>query len=109
MPEPTRRITPAEVLAAYAATGLQPVRQTFGDEECGCPLIAMHKSSKVGGTPKEWMEREVGMEYALGFISAVDFGKRELDLATGRYREGMEDGLAVRAELWPETKETGDE
>lgn len=108
MSEPTRRITPAEVLAAYAATGLEPVRQTFGDESCGCPLIALHKASQVGSTPKDWMNAEFGAEYSMGFMSAVDWGDMNLSGTSGRYREGIEDGLAVRAALWPE-REAGDD
>lgn len=118
MPEPTRRITPAEVLAAYAATGLRPVNLTWCNPgfSCGCPLTALWAAERgasvttshfgpddVGEDIEAWADERYGSDYAYSFRDAVD-GEPVEHVTCEREHQGYADGLAVRAALWPETK-----
>lgn len=123
-----RRITIAEVRAAYAATKLEPVHGCYFDDggvvgareaPCGCPATAV--AAVRSGDPARFLasldgaSREdepavlnaLGVDgaYFEGFVAAVDGQDRDEDLhgETGRaFGDGYEDGAAVRAKLFPE-------
>lgn len=106
MPTELRRITPDEVRAAYARTGLQPMRDTFlepSDSAPGlmaaCALGAL--DYEVRDDPDErpntdQVVRRLGLDpwYAVGFAAGFDGGIRETD-ASEPYRLGYEDGAAA--------------
>ena len=96
-----KRITPAEVLAAYRATGLRPVRRDFGDDKrnCGCPVHALWAAAghplPSGGVPYAggWADDQYGSPYTNGFICGVDSDMRTIE--GERAEQGRTDGAAV--------------
>jgi hypothetical protein len=98
-----KRITVDEVKAAYAKTGLTPIRKRFlsPDCQCGCPLSALYFSEHPGpvGGPlavESWANQTFGHSYTGGFVSGCDGGSYS---ATGDYFVGMQDGRAVAIAL----------
>lgn len=116
-----KRITVEEATAAYETTGIRPVVQVyfssdyFGpNDHCGCPAfaVAVARSGQslaelraAGGfNSAELVEATFDESYLQGFTAAVD-GRSNFNRFAPEpevYDQGREDGLAVRAALWPE-------
>lgn len=114
----TKRVTPEEVKAAYASSGLI-VRQgtVFGSESqrkdaggcCGCAMAALYFDAhpeelircEMGepydvGAPYQWFAVEYGDEYLSGFLGGFDNAEIYQEYAQDtRWLEGHADGLAA--------------
>lgn len=121
MSQQSRRITAAEVDAAYNKLGIMPLTCGWsivkGEEAiltCGCPMAAVilaehpellekerRKSFFFDSNIATLARSEFGEDYQIGFTNAVDTGKKSLDPSDfrpigDRVLQGVEDGLAVR-------------
>ena len=68
------RITPDEVLAAYAKTGMKPIFMFWwSDNGCCCPVAVLHESigAPAGGCI-HWANKTYGDDYVESFIAGVD-------------------------------------
>ena len=95
-----RRITPAEVKAAYEKTGLDPLRFLTGPvSNCGCPIAALWVAAgEPDHDPMSWAKEQYGFRYTNGFVAGVD------DVVYGRWldKTGYTDGQAVAAAVFGE-------
>lgn len=95
-----KRITPEEIVEAYAVTGMTPIRQNYTKYgNCGCPIIALAESRgfRIDKTiidsflgPVEYIARVLGYDwnYLSSFVCGFD-GCGEED------SDGWRDGVAV--------------
>lgn len=122
-----KRITVEEVLAAYESTGVRKTKAAYYwadhdvDEgaapiDCGCPAfaVAMARTGQTVATLRaanagcvrgaEFTHDQFHPGYLGGFTLGVDTGNPKLKPGDNDTLSaaGHEDGLAVRAALWPE-------
>jgi hypothetical protein len=105
------RITPEQVTAAYAATGLRPVRGITlrADGACGCPMAALFlqaaRPAAVYPSGREiysWCLRQWGELYITAFVwgaarrRADQWQPQSLDV------DGVKDGVSVADAVFPE-------
>jgi hypothetical protein len=109
-----KRITPSEVLDAYAKTGLKPVRREWvryrgKSVECACPLTAvlLLKCVRTAGFTEDVIgqELELTLDYVRGFVAGVDgrgYFAQVLDHSD--VDVGIRDGLAAAAAVFQGSK-----
>ena len=102
-----KRITPAEVLAAYRATGLRPIQCAWRNSggTCGCPVQAMWMAAgspdlartdnhrEFAPAPERWLYDNYGAIYGGAFLCGVD-GDR-IGSPVDREAEGIADGKSA--------------
>jgi hypothetical protein len=93
-----KRITPEEVVEAYAKTGLKPARDTaYGPECCGIGAIAA-VNGVVNDSPYAWARHKYDSDYVDGFLCGFD--DRSMYQTDGPFRIGFNDGLAAAAAVF---------
>jgi hypothetical protein len=106
-----RRITPEQVLAAYAATGMKPARtgyDWFTEDGCGCGMTAIIKQRRPefrnpGLIVYEAADiLEVSVEYIFGFADGFDGRGRPATPAESHRTQGWEDGHAAALAVFGE-------
>lgn len=112
-----QRITVEEVKAAYAATGLKPLRNSYrtttgGVTTCGCPAVAVAVYRDPGFREHllqcgidERLDAVFGEDYMYGFVNAVDNGEVPGVNRSDEGDMGRTDGIAV-LDAWPEILES---
>ena len=109
----SKRITPEEVLAAYEATGLKPVQESWTDmvngQRCGCGLTAVAMSKRKGldfsdffsnlgdlDAEDRMLAHELGLplDYVWGFAAGFD-GNSPFGIDYADWRLGYKDGRAA--------------
>jgi hypothetical protein len=107
-----KRITPEEVLDAYAKTGLKPCRVwsiDMGDGSC-CAVGAMRYAAGVDGDPHEYIDKSYGYQYRIGFTFGFDdYGgsvhdESEMPDWTDERKMGYSDGLAAASAVFQGSK-----
>jgi hypothetical protein len=102
-----KRITPEEVLDAYAKTGLKPHRGVWLWKECGkrcgCGLGAMYVANG-GDPPKVWSQEVIktlgiSIDYLNGFTCGFDDESPDYEPG-GEEEQGYTDGLAAAAAVF---------
>jgi hypothetical protein len=106
----TERISAAAAQAAYAQTGLRPIRRQNYDEHCACPIMASYAARGHDLVTEQVMYADVKGALALsdgyveGFLCAVDqlgaperWDMEEASLDWDEVSMGYADGLAVAA------------
>lgn len=112
MTEPTARITPEEVQAAYEKTGIQPAKESYfnivDEVETACGIGAMAHAAHADGrsfNPRVWATKKYGEYYHRGFVAGFD-DKREPAVQGDRYALGYADGRAAAKAISFSLKET---
>jgi hypothetical protein len=102
-----KRITPDEVKAAYAKTGIKPERGGYfsskkGRPACGCGIAALYIANcGLTSNPEldlwDWCEPLFGRHYSQGFTIGFDGGPRWLygRIDGEEFEAGIEDGNAA--------------
>lgn len=95
-----KRITVDEVLAAYKATGLKPLRgSAISSTHSCCALGAL--SQQLRGHRRDvysWSYQEFGTEYSTGFTLGFDWGDDPSDITSQAFLDGRAAAAAVFAE-----------
>jgi hypothetical protein len=107
------RLTADQIKEAFVATGMRPIRKSFGDRSVGCGMQAYahaHKALYDGSTFKVSM-LATGKAYFEGFTTGWDYAKSALSddrvlkqyggpEGAMRYYDGVEDGRNAAAAMF---------
>ena len=111
-----RRIWPQQVLAAYEATGLKPVRGEWFSDGCSCPLGALYLQARNLTAPcgevacddalkqaDDWSCEVFGIVYTEGFFKGFDtIDKSPETHFCHEERLGFDDGRAAARTRFPD-------
>lgn len=108
----TRRVSVEEVQVAYAVTGFIPKRADCA--LCALAAVIKHQTGLdpagfniKGDKAWEWVDKNLGWDYACGFMDGFDTEPSCLSLKghwIERKREGYMDGVAVAVAMFGEVK-----